>query len=352
MKRISLFAVLFLMAFSLIFAQESTSKLIDTDKEHYEKDVFNKELGDVDDTLNAARKLYDRIPEKLPDWVFNPIVIGDKIQVVGLSDPNMDKNQAYEQAVLRAKAIYAIFTLSAVSNITDDYTNLHESGKYSLYSTKFQDFSLSKAEFAYSNSTVEILDTFFTKYGEGIALVEINIKKADENNTDTLLVKGEHLQVFIERNFRKEKIEFFNFYVKDKQSDSSSIDLVSQYNFKRVNRSYDISSIYGDGVIEFEERTYNYRSEMDFVKDSTDSELNIFSLNRGLWNAYITGVLSNITVLSKQLSSKVKNSNDFYTLKNEGLIRTVARNKLSFGFNDFKMYENHLYIDLNGQIHY
>jgi hypothetical protein len=69
-----------------------------------------------------------------------------------------------------------------------------------------------------------------------------------------------------------------------------------------------------------------------------------------LWNAYISGVLSNITVLSKQLASQVKNSNDFYTLKHEGLIRTVARNKVSFGFNDFKMYENQLYIDLNGII--
>jgi hypothetical protein len=64
----------------------------------------------------------------------------------------------------------------------------------------------------------------------------------------------------------------------------------------------------------------------------------------------MVGVLNNITVLSKQLSSKVTNSNDNYTLKNEGLIRTVARNKVSFGFNSFKMYENQFYIDLNGQI--
>jgi len=350
MKRfVILFSLLCIVNF-VLSAQENTSKVIDQDQEKYEGKVFNKEFHEYEDTLDAERKLYDRIPEKLPGWVFNPIQIAEKIQVVGFSDPNMEKQQAYKQATMRAKAIYALLNVCAVSNITDDYTNLHESGKYSLYSTKFQDFSLSKAVFAYDNSLVAIVDTFYTKYNEGLVLIEIDLKKNTDIKPDTLEVKGEHLQVFIERNFRKEKIEFFNLQMKDNLANTDSLDIVSQYNYKRVNRSYDISSIYGDSVIEFEERTYNYRTEMDFEKDSTNSEMNMFSLNRGLWNGYFSGVLSNITDLSKQLSSQVKNANDFYTLKNEGLIRTVARNKLSFGFNDFEMYENHFYIDLNGLI--
>lgn len=350
MKRIIVLVSILCIVNIFLFAQENTSKLIDQDQEKYKENVFNKEFDEYEDTLDTERKLYDRIPEKLPNWVFYPIQIGQKVQVVGFSDPNMEKEHAYQQATLRAKAIFALLNLSAVSNIADDYTDLHESGKYSLYSTKFQDFSLSKAELAYNNSSIAIIDTFFSKYNEGLVLIEIDLNINSDLKMDTLEVKGEHLQVFIERNFRKEKIEFFNLHVKDNLANTDSLDIVSQYNYKRVDRSYDISSIYGDSIIDFKERTYNYRTEVDFEKDSTNSEMNMFSLNRGLWNGYISGLLSNITVLSKQLASQVKNSNDFYTLKNEGLIRTVARNKLSFGFNDFKMDENHFYIDLNGLV--
>lgn len=345
---INLFILFFAFSITLL-AQEDTRKLIDEDKDKYETDVFNKEFVEDEDSLTLQSRLYDRIPEKLPDWVFEPIVVGSKTKVVGFSDPGMEKNDALQLATIRAKAIYAIFNSSKVSNITDDYTNLQESGKYSLYSTKFQDFSLTKTEFAYCDSAISIVDTFYTKYNEGIVLIEIDNDKLYQSITDTLTVQGEHLQVFIERNFRKEKIEFFNFFAKNANG-KDSIDLITQYNFKRVNSSYDISSMFGDSVLNFEERIYSYRSEIEFQNDSTNSELNYFSLSRGLWNGYVSGLMSNITVLSKQLASQVKNSNDFYTLKSEGLIRTVARNRLSLGFNKFEMIENHFYFDLNGII--
>ncbi|PLX10230.1 MAG: hypothetical protein C0597_17135 [Marinilabiliales bacterium] len=343
--------LIILISFNLrLFAQENETKLIDEDKKKFEENVFNKEFNEGhEDTVDAVRKLYDKIPDKLPDWVFNPINNGDEIYMVGFSDPNMTRELAYQQAILRAKAIYALLNLSKVSNITDDYTNLKESGKYSLYTTKFQDFSLSKAQLAYNESSVTIVDTFFTKYDEGIVLIEFDYSQNDSSNLDTLTIKGEHLQVFIEKNFQKERIEFFNFFTQDNLY-NDSVDYITQYNYKIVNRGYDINSLLGDSIIEFKERTYNYRTDIDFSADSTDLGIKTYRLNRGLWNAYISGVLSNITVLSKQLASQVKNSNDFYTLKHEGLIRTVARNKVSFGFNDFKMYENQLYIDLNGII--
>lgn len=346
--------VIFLLLLNLsAFSQNEIQRnLIDQDKKNYEEKVYNKEFDESQELTDSDRKLYDRIPAKLPDWAFNPIDLSNSVRIVGYSDPNMTKEDAYNQAILRAKAMYALIKLSAVSNITDDYTNLKESGNYSLYATKFQDFSLSKAELAYNDSAIVLIDTFYTKYNEGVVLIEINENKNSGENKDTILVKGEHLQVFVEKNFKREKIEFFNLSIEDNLEKNDSANFLAQYNYKRVNRGFDISSIYGDNSIEFKERTYNYRTELEFKKDSTDAEYNMFPLNKGLWNSYLTGVLSNITMLSKQLSTQIKNSNDFYTLKNEGLIRTVSKSKVSFGFNDFKMYENQFYIDLNGQISY
>lgn len=336
-----------------VFSQEdSSSNLIDQDKKNYEEKVFNQEFDQTGNLTDSERKLYDLIPEELPDWVFNPVDFSNSVRVVGFSDPNMIKEEAFQQAILRAKAMYALLKLSSTSNITDDYTNLKESGTYALYATKFQDFSLAKANLAYCDSAISLVDTFFTKYNEGIVLVEFNQKLNPEEKKDTIRVKGEHLQVFIEKNFRKEKIEFFNFSVQDDLERNDSCNMITQYNYKVVNRGFDISSIYGNKIIDFEERTYNYRTELEFERDSVDSELNFFRLNKGLWNAYVTGILTNMTMLSKQLATQIKNSNDYYTLKSEGLIRTISQNSVSFGFNDFKMCENQFYVDLNGLIKY
>jgi len=331
-------------------AQENKSELIDEDKNRYEENVFDKHFGEDADTLDSDRKLYDRIPEKLPDWVFHPVTLEFPVRIVGYSDPNMNKEEAYQQAILRAKAIYAILNLATVSNITDDYINLKESGSYSLYATKFQDFSLSKAVVPYTDSLVQVVDTFYTKYQEGIVMVEIGNQPDINCNKDTLTVKGEHLQVFIEKNFKTEKIEFFNFSIQNKLNNSDSVQYISQYNYRVVNQGFDILSFYANKEIEFIPRTYNYWADNGIQSDRLPQNIKTYRLSRGLWNAYISGVLSNITTISKQLSSQVKNSNDFYTLKSEGLIRTVARNRVSFRFNDFKLYENQFYINLNGII--
>jgi len=331
-------------------AQNTNTNLIDRDKEKYEKGVFNKQFNEQSDTSEAYLKLYDRIPDELPSWVFTPAEFGKSIKIVAFSDPNMQKQEAIQQAIHRSKAIYALLNKAIINNIADDYTNMRENGKYALYETKFQDFTLIKAKIAYNNDNVNVLDTFYTKYGEGVVLVDFSLQNKSAFNADTLEIKGEQMQVFIEKNFKKEKVEFFNLSIKDLVNLNDSVIKNSQYNYKVVNRGYDIFSFYGDQMIEFVERTYNYRCNIDFEKDSASIDLNYFSLNRGLWNAYITGLLSNITLLSKQLASKVTNSNDFYTLKNEGLVRTVARNKVSFGFNSFQLLENQFYIDLNGEI--
>jgi hypothetical protein len=334
------------LAFANSYAQNvSKTGLIDKDKSDYEQNVFNSAFDQTDDTLESARKLYDRIPEKLPDWLFLPDEQNKVSRIIGISDPNMNKEEAFKQATLRAKAMFALFNYSNTSNITDDYTNLVESGKYSLYTTKFQDFSVTKVKLPYNNSDITIIDTFYTKYEEAIVLIEFNYQDYSPNHPDTLHVKAEHLQVFTERDFKKEKIDFFNLAIKDKIHTDTS-ELVSQYNYRVVNKEFDISSIHGNQIISFKDRSYNYRTEINFLQDSLDIDYNFHRLSQGLWNGYITGILSCFSNLSKDLASNVKNSNDFYTLQNQGLIRTVSRNKLVFQFHHFKLLNNQFYIDI------
>ncbi|MFO7827495.1 MAG: hypothetical protein R6V23_02630 [Bacteroidales bacterium] len=331
-----------------VFSQETKSDIIDKDKENYEENIFNKAFEKINDSLKKQNR-YDYIPEKLPEWCLQVINADFPFEIIGISDPGMEWSDAKKQAELRAIALLALMNSCSVSNITDDYTNLNEGNGYALYATKFQDFARSQSRITYNDSQVEVVDTFFTKYNEAIVKIRFNYQSDATNNTDTLDVKGEHLQVFVERNFKRDKLEFFNLTIDNKRSsDSSAISL--QYNFKQAYGGFDISSVFGKDTIDFVPRTYNYRTNQEFTKDSTDSELKYFRLNKGLWNAQMVGVLSNITWIAKHLSSAVKNSNDFYTLKNQGLIRTVSRSTVALDIQSLKIVENNLYLDLTGKI--
>jgi len=347
MRRIILLIV-FIIISSGIFSQETKTEIINQDKKNYEKNVFDKAFEEITDSLDY-RKRYDLIPEQLPDWFFPVIQNLAPAEIIGVSDPGMEWKEAKKQAQLRALALYAIINSSTVSNITDDYTNLNEGAGYTLYSTKFQDFVLTKSKIVCDLSAIEVVDTFFTKYNEAMVKIRINNNFQSLSAKDTIYATGEHLQVFVERNYKRDKLEFYNFII-NRKSDADSCSLSCQYHYKKAYNGYDIISKFGNDTIDFEARTYIYRTNMDFVADSTDSVFKYFELNKGLWNAYLTGTLSNITGLSKQLTGTVKNANDFYTLKTEGLIRTVSKNRVSFDLQHFKLVENNLYFDLTGKI--
>lgn len=347
MRRIILLIVFFIIS-SEIFSQETKTEIINQDKRNYEKNVFDKAFEEINDSLDYHRR-YDLIPEQLPDWFFPVIQNTPPVEIIGVSDPGMEWNEAKKQAELRALALYAIIHSSTVSNITDDYTNLHEGAGYALYSTKFQDFVLTKSKIVCDLSAIEVVDTFFTKYNEAIVKISINNNFHSLSAKDTIYATGEHLQVFVERNYKRDKLEFYNLII-NRKGDTDSCSLSCQYHYKQAYNGYDIISKFGKDTIDFEARTYSYRTSLEFTADSSDAEFKFFRLDKGLWNAYLTGTLSNITELSKQLTGTVKNANDFYTLKTEGLIRTVSKNRISFNLKHFKLLENNLYFDLTGKI--
>ena len=347
MRRIILLIVFFIISYG-IFSQETKTEIINQDKRNYEKNVFDKAFEEINDSLNYQKR-YDLIPEQLPDWFFPVVQKTTPAEVIGISDPGMEWEKAKNQAELRALAFYAIIHSSTVSNITDDYTNLHEGAGYALYSTKFQDFVLTKAKIVCDLSAIEVVDTFFTKYNEAIVKIRINNNFQSLSAKDTIYATGEHLQVFVERNYKRDKLEFYNLII-NRKGDTDSCSLSCQYHYKQAYNGYDIISKFGKDTIDFKARTYSYRTDLEFTADSSDAAFKFFRLDKGLWNAYFTGVLTNITWLSNQLSGTVRNTNDFYTLQTEGLIRTVSKNRVSFDLQQFKLVENNLYLDFVGRI--
>ncbi|MCG8411207.1 MAG: hypothetical protein MI739_07980 [Bacteroidales bacterium] len=331
----------FLLAFrvSLLFSQET--EIIQQNYKIYETNIFDKEFLNTNDSIDLTKVLYDKIPENLPDWIFN--YTKDPKKVIGISDPNMDRIKAFDLAIFRAKAIYTLLNHCKISNINDNYNNLQEAAiNATCKSTKFQDYLLAEGQLTYNDSAITLIDTFFTKYNEAIVLIDFNTKSS-LTKTDTIRIKGEYLQVFIEENSSKEKVSFFNFNINEKTV-SDTLQIASEYNYKQVNNCYNIFSTYKNDWISFYKRPYRYQSET--IINNQINELYAFNLSRGLWNTYLSGILTNISFVAKQLSGKVENTSDSYSSKNQSLIRTVTTDSISFDFIDFAIIDNQLYLKL------
>ncbi|MEA3316588.1 MAG: hypothetical protein U9R54_01370 [Bacteroidota bacterium] len=318
---------------------------ISNEQSEYEV-LFEKEFEEL--TQKDWQHMFDIIPEDLPKWFFSyPTNTNTTYYAIGISDPGMEEEQAIQQASIRAKAIIALTQNCEFKNITDDYTNLRESQKYSEYSTKFQDYAKADAKLNFNTKKTEILNKFFTKYNEAIVLLKAqsgNRKK----NLNTTSVISEHLQIFIEDEIGIQKIEFYNLNIDELYKKSNSTNNLT-YNYKTINTDFEINSKWNNVSIKLPDRSYNYQN---IINDTIAIDsLNIISnrCNKGLWNSYLSTLLSNMTLKSKKFSAGIKNSNDNYNTNNQGLVRTISKNELIFDINKTQIKDNYLLHDISSK---
>ncbi|GEM_PF-1230806 len=308
-------------------------------KKEYEK-LFDEEFEKQ--TQRNLQHIYDIIPERIPEWFFSSHPNSRNTYfAIGISDPSMKEEKAIQQASIRARAIITLLNNCEFKNITDDYTNLEESNKFSEYATKFQDFAKANAVLNFNNKKTKIVSTFFTKYNEAIVLLKVQVNNKQKNTTTTSVV-SEHLQIFIENETGVEKIEFFNFKIKEFNNQTDSINNL-KYSYRKINTEFEINSQWNDRKYELPDRSFNYRNISD-TEIEIDS-LNIISnkCNKGLWNAYVSTLLSNMTFVSKNFPGNIKSSNDNYNSSNQDLIRIISKNKLQFNIDNTKIKNNNLY---------
>lgn len=318
---------------------ETKNITISNNKKEYEK-LFEKEFEEY--SKRNIQHIYDIIPENLPDWFFTyPSNSNNTYLAIGISDPNMTEEEAIQQASIRARGIISLLNNCEFKNITDDYTNLQESKRFSEYATKFQDFAKANASLNFNNRKIKIVNKFFTKYNEAIVLLKVQVTNKQENITSTSVV-SEHMQIFIENDIGVEKIEFFNFKIKELNKQTDSINNL-KYSYRKINTEFEINSQWNNKIYEFPDRSFNYQNIS--IDDIKIDSLNIISnrCNKGLWNAYITTLLSNMTLKSKKFPANIKNSNDNYSTSNQDLIRTISKNKLQFDINNTKIKANNLF---------
>jgi hypothetical protein len=322
----------------------------DTFRNHLDRDKFRYERimkNETDRRSPSEEKYlhqYYLLPEELPEWFFDPSKYSTSgVFFIGISEPGMDSVKAIRLAVLRARSLALLSQKAYIDNISDNFDVVRASKDNYSEKSQYLDFSRVYTKSVVGSHSFKINKTFFTKYGEALALVSYFPGKTGK---DTLKVNGEIMQLSRENSYEIENTVFCNLNIDYSGYDSTSVlPQNNRFVFKSRDNQFNITSLYNNDSIDFPVHPYRYENPRSSEKDS--AKLMNFSLNVGLWNAYINLLFSEINYENRNLESKVKTSHDNYLLKNQGLIRTVSRNAIRFQIHSLALRNNELCMRLN-----
>jgi len=319
---------------------------LDRDKEAFENLMESETERFVKkDSQNFAHKYY-LIAQELPDWLFSPKEYATTDDFfIGISDPGMDSLKAINLAKHRAKALLVLARGTHIDNVSDNFTVTKADGQQESQQSQYLDFTRLSRKRILQNVDFVTDKTFYTKYGEGIVLVSLH--SSDNIKRDTLEIQGEFMQLAREDNYGLENTVFCKLNIRRYKEFSGADTVFSEYLYKGRGRRFNLQSIFQNDTIVFPAHPYRYESSVDTLQDSSYIIRN--SLSAGLWNSYINTIFSNISYYNKNLAASVKSSYDNYSFKNQGIVRTVSRNCLSFSLNRIIIQDNKLFLKVNWQ---
>jgi hypothetical protein len=348
MRRTSLLGVTFLCLLAIEgFGQEEKEKsyryYLDNDKHSFEEIMETEtRISERNDSLDHSHTYY-LIPQELPEWFFAPgeHATSDRF-FIGISNPGMDSVRAVNLAKSRAEALCVLSEKMQVDNVSDNFMVSREhNGKQSQY----LDFTRLSRGMVLKNVDFILDEVFYTKYEEAIVLVSLHPSR--NKAKEKMKVNGELMQLAREDDYGMENTVFCKLDIKTYLSDGKQDTVSSEYIYKGRDRKFNLYTLFQGDSIDFPVHPYRYVSSCDTI--NSDSYVVHNSLSTGLWNSFINTLFSNVSYYNKNLKSSVKSSYDNYSLKSQGIVRTVSRNYLSYSLNRIIIDENEMAIRLSWQ---
>ncbi|MBI5218047.1 MAG: hypothetical protein HY958_03860 [Bacteroidia bacterium] len=290
----------------------------------------------------------------VPGWFTNiPKSNNKKIYAIGISDPKMEEADAYKLAILRAKAMLALFRKSTVQQVVDLYESQKEEGNIQN-SQKLEKLSKIFSTYAVDSAQIEIVEKEYNKDMEALVLIREVVPKLDTAKfKDTVKVEcNSFMQEFKIDEASKSVTNYIQgaLEIKGKTRDS----------LKCYFECVDENNVDFSVVTTFMDSVYCTHSTMHEYKNSTDKEINpsdyfgYSHTKKGLWKAYLDAVLQNMIALSDIMKFKTKNAADNYgnetnkdfEAKDENLTRNISCNTLSVALKEIAINQNKLWLKM------
>ena len=289
--------------------------------------LFNTIGKDTGEKVSSVSSRND-----LPGWVLNC-----KNANIGISDPNLDTIVAYNQAVNRALAFYALNQSMELSSVYEYY--YHDNNLNGNYNNQKSHW-IAEFETSLENFSYEVLDVFFTKYNEIIVSVKVN---EDTKSDNELVVKGSFMYHY---DYVNDKVEYGE---KQLLSITTDDDIVSEILW--------MSTIDNANIVKMtyiNELPFKLKTSVNVYEDNGNVNDDMFFLeNRyGLWDCYVDTFMQAVSnfepdgiVLKNSTRQITQDENGNYGDKSQDIMRRVIKNKVSSSLKSLSFKSGMLYAD-------
>lgn len=297
---------------------------------------------------------FSQVPTDLPGWVTNiPKTNNKKIYAIGISDPKMEKKDAYRLALLRAKAMLSLFHNSNIKQVVDLYESQKEQGA-EMNAQKLEKLSKIYSKYVVDSAQIEIVKKIYTVDQEAIVLIKETVPKLDTARyKDTIIVESNTFMQEFKIDEASKSVK--NFILGTFEIDGRTKDTLKFYYecADENNIDFTITATFMDSVFTNFNTMHEYRN-------TTESEVNAAeflgysNLKKGLWKAYFDAVLQNMIALTNIMATKTKNAADAYkndgtndyASKDEHLYRNISNNSISVALKDIVISKNIFWVKM------
>ena len=223
----------------------------------------------------------------LPDWFFVNTNYNSQNLAIGVSDNRMEKEEAFEQAKLKALLNYNVLHNSKFSSLTTSGIGNQLDDSYSATSLEYIILSTVIKGELFIPESFEVIDSFYTQNKEAIVLIKID-KSANPKKTLSFSVNRR-------AGFQKENASqpFFIDELDILIADGDSVVYTSEV-FKESNTI-------SNAKVKASMNVFEFLSDIQFFKPYKNYQQPApralpSPLNFGLWNAYFFNLVDQICI--------------------------------------------------------
>ena len=252
-------------------------------------------------TTTPPPAVYSRIPA----WLYEPLQVGpDRLLVLGISDPGLPDSIARQQAFIRGVAIGSLAIHSKCSYLCDFYTKEVKRGADS----KFQEIYRFSTLFSGDLDEINVVADIILKSNEAILVLEIPLKGSGSSKDELLIVETVLYNQEKDVSGRKRMMRKYDFTLQlDMDGDLHDLDDIS---FFRLNRKANgIKTSLPQSQVAYDSLEYYYSSHG--LSGQLDDQFNPgTSTTQGLWIAYLSQILEQISLFVNEASSETAKVSD------------------------------------------
>jgi hypothetical protein len=306
---------------------------------HHFKNVLESETGTLADTQKEGFEPVKH-PAILPDSLqYFPDARKNEVIGLGISDPGMDEESAFQLAMERAAAVTAILTGAGIKSLVDNYSSETDRERSEEFVTKYLNYFRIDAAKMLDPEGIRIVWKYRTPFDETIVLTAYT-----PGSTDTgisIYVEAEVYQVERQKGksyWAEERIGLAN------RLESIADTTQTEYAIYARNNLLEIVSKPGGQEYAFPYRNFRYS-----MGNSNDEINTGFSsrLNYGLWKSFLELFLQQAYLSAQQTHIHIKQVGDAYADKTQHLSREIYTDAPVFALRGIRIYENHLSIQFN-----